>query len=292
MVANTNDGSGRQPRLVRGISLATLADLPPDSAGPRGDLASRLIAAREAGYEALQTPLPGEATSSHVIVAAIAKHAGDRTGLHDCIRRHRDVGCDSTTIHLGTCFQSDSEMLALGETVLKIADTERYPVYIETHRATMTQDMWRTLMLVEHLPELRFAGDFGQWYLGHEIPYGGVEEAIARLEPIFARTRLLHLRLTSGAAGQIATDDTDAEGHLPAFLRAWRSACAGFLGSASPGDYLGAYVELLPPRTGYPRMIRGADGAPVEQTDRWLEAVRLISLAEQCFAEAVTSAGP
>ena len=287
MIANTGDETDRAPRLVSGVSLATLVDLPLHSIGPHGNLSDALSQLGSAGFDALQTPYPDEGRGYGGIVAAITKQTGDRKALGDCIKRNRDAGCDSTTLHLGTGFEDEREMLSLGEAVLDFSSAAQHPVYIETHRATMTQDMWRTLRLIRRLPELRFACDFAQWYLGQEIPYGGTEAVLARLGPVFERTRLLHLRLASGSAGQLLSDEHDASIHLPVFKRVWQACCAGFLEDAKPGEYLGAYAELLPPRTGYARMVTGPDGFLIESGDRWLEALRLIDIASACFNRAI-----
>jgi hypothetical protein len=48
---------------------------------------------------------------------------------------------DATTLHVGTGFESDVEMDALAGAVLEAAERHGQPVFIETHRATMLQDM-------------------------------------------------------------------------------------------------------------------------------------------------------
>ncbi|MGK6320403.1 sugar phosphate isomerase/epimerase family protein [Sphingomonas sp. DT-204] len=271
------------PRLLAGISFVTFAELPDWSSGPRGSPAKVYAAIKAAGYEAVQTLDPAVAREAGLIPTGLARAFG-LDQLRDVIRRWRDAGCDCTTVQLGTGFESDDEMARLAEGLLDIAEAERHPVYLETHRATMTQDIRRTLDLVERFPELRFNGDFGHWYIGHELPYGDLDAKLEAMRPIFARTRFLHLRVSSGAFGQLTA--SGAPEVLDHYKRMWRACFEGFLATARPGDHFAVHPELLPPRTGYPRMIPGPDGALREESDRWAEARVLIDVARDCFAEA------
>lgn len=282
-VPNTNDGTDRPPRLLHGMSFVTPADLPDWSAGPRGTAAEIAAAIKAAGYEAYQCLDPAIATDAGLIPTGLIRVFDDVGQMRDAVKARRDAGCDCTTAHLGTGFESDDEMLRLAEAMLDIALTERHPVYLETHRATMTQDIRRTLDLIERLPELRFNGDFGHWYIGHEFTYGDMEMKFAALRPVFERTRFLHLRLSSNAFGQVTASDPAESRHLDYYKRMWIAAFEGFLRSAGPGDYIAVHPELLPARAFYPKMVPGPDGVLREESDRWTEAAFLIAVAEQCF---------
>lgn len=285
-IANTNDGSHASPRLLHGMSFVTPADLPLWSAGPRGAPAEIYTAVKAAGYEALQSPDPANAIAAGMIPTGMMRIFDDVEQMRDRTRMFRDAGCDCTTVHLGTGFESDDEMTALAEAMLDISITERHPIYLETHRATMTQDIRRTLDLIERLPELRFNADFGHWYIGHEFTYGDMEMKFARLAPVFERTRFMHLRVSGNAFGQVTASDPGEVRHTDYYRRLWTAACEGFLRSAGPGDYLAVHPELLPARAFYPKMVPGPDGTMQEESDRWTEARFLIDLAEQCFAAA------
>lgn len=285
-VPNTNDGSSRAPRLLHGISFVTPAALPDWSAGPRGSTETINAALKAAGYEALQTIEPDKAVAAGLIPTGMMRIFDDVVQMRERVRMFRDAGCDCTTVHLGTGLESDDEMTRLAEAMLEIAESERHPVYLETHRATMTQDIRRTLDLIERLPELRFNGDFAHWYIGHEFTYGDMEMKFAALAPVFERTRFLHLRVSSNAFGQLTASNPAEARHTDYYRRMWTAACEGFLRSAGPGDYLAVHPELLPARAFYPKMVPGPDGEMREESDRWTEAHYLIDIAEQCFAAA------
>jgi hypothetical protein len=210
----------------------------------------------------------------------------DVAQMRERARFFRDAGCDCTTVHLGTGLETDTEMARLAETLLNISSSEAHPIYLETHRATMTQDIRRTLDLVERFPELRFNGDFAHWYIGHEFTYGDMEMKFAALAPIFERTRFLHLRVSSNAFGQLTASDPEEARHTNYYRRMWTAAMAGFLRTARAGDYLAAHPELLPARAFYPKMVPDAHGGWREESDRWTEAFHLLDIAQECFEAA------
>ena len=70
------------------------------------------------------------------------------------------AGQEFAAIHLGTEIDSDDEVDRLVDAVLTASARHNQPVYIETHRATCTQDGIRTLRIIDKFPEVRFCGDF------------------------------------------------------------------------------------------------------------------------------------
>ncbi len=275
--------SVRAPRLLAGLSFVTIAELPDWSAGPKGSSADIYAALPGAGYEGIQTLEPAIAHQAGLIPFGIARVTDDLDQLRAMTRHWRDQGCACTTVQLGTGFEEGDDLLRLAEGMLLIAEQERHPLHLETHRATMTQDIRRTLGMIEHFPELKFNGDFAHWYIGHELPYGDIDAKLSAMRPVFDRVRFLHLRVSSGAFGQLTASDPAEAQHLAIFRRMWTESMGGFLLKARPGDYLPALCELLPARTFYPRMVSGPDGIPREESDRWTEAAFLTDQAHTCF---------
>jgi hypothetical protein len=292
--SNTNDGSDNAPRLVAGISFLTPAELPEWSSGPRGDRAHVYAAVKAAGYEAIQTLEPAAAIDAGLIPTGLMRIFDDVQQMREQAMHWRDVGCDCSTVQLGTGFEDDDEMLRLAEAVVGIASELNHPIYLETHRATMTQDIKRTLDLVDCLPELRFNGDFGHWYIGHELTYGDMDMKFDKMRPVFERTRFMHLRVSSNAFGQLTASDPAEARHLDYYKRMWTASFEGFLRAAKPGDYFAVHPELLPARAFYPKMVPGPDGELREESDRWTESAFLIDVARACFDEAhrATAAPP
>jgi hypothetical protein len=200
-------------------------------------------------------------------------------------RSHAEGGLDFTTLHVGTGFESDEEMARLAEAVLAAEAASGHRLHIETHRATMTQDIRRTLDLTTRFPELAFTLDFSHWYTGHEMTYGGeFAERLAWCDPIFARTQSLQLRFGTSGAIQRPLDPASAHylDHVTALDRCLKVRMA----SPAPPPVLSAAPELLPATMG-----EDADARPInyaeepETSDRFAEAIALSQLIEERRAQ-------
>ena len=163
---------------------------------------------------------------------------------------------------------------------------------VETHRATIFQDLWRTVEFVRRFPELRFNGDFSHWYTGLEMVYGGFENKLQFIRPVLDRVRFIHGRI--GNPGSIQVDvgqgDPAAQPYVGHFQSLWTACFEGFLKSARQGDYILFVPELLSPRIYYGRLRRTDAGSMEEETDRWTQSLVLRRIAMECFAAA--QAGP
>ena len=294
MVRNTSDGSARPPRLRCYLNLMSLADLPPDSAAPATREAEPLFEAiRRAGYDGVQLAEP---------VTAAQQAACARTGLGTCglgrvnqpgdaaalASRFRDEGLECATLHVGWGMEDDAAAGRLIEAVLEASARHDVPLYVETHRATIFQDIWRTVQFVRRFPELRFNGDFSHWYTGLEMVYGGFENKLEFIRPVLDRVRFLHGRIGNPGCIQVDIGDGDAVAHpyVGHFRALWTAAFRGFLSSAQAGDYLLFVPELLSPRIYYARLLNRSGAAPAEESDRWAQSLVLCRIAGECFARA------
>ncbi len=295
-----NDGSANPPRLRRDINLGTLAELPRASTGWRETHAEQLALLKADGHEAVQIWQPTREAARAARDAGLAVTGICRalvpTEVDAIVREQRDLGCEITTLHVGNSFETDAEMDALAAAVLEASARHGHPLYVETHRGTMTQDLRRTLDLVERWPALRFNADLSHWYTGHELTYGGeFHERAQRLAPVFERVRFLHARV--GNPGCIQTGLDDPGDYLSHFRWMWQRCFEGFLRGAGPGDYLSFNAELLPQKMGadfwlhyaQPRVDLAGDRFNGEPSDRYVDAGRLWQIAGECF-EAATRA--
>jgi hypothetical protein len=283
-VPTTHDRSGSAPRLRVDLNLGTLDALPDWSTGPRGPREAVFEVIRATGFEGVQ----GGAEDVHV---ARALGLGICTSARvdasaDCdplARKLREQGFDGCTLHVGTGFEDDEEADALLDAICNAADRHGFPLFVETHRATITQDCWRTLQFVARHPRLRINGDFSHWYTGLEMVYGNWETKLSRLRPVFDRVRFIHGRIGSPGCMQVDVGDGTTEGRsfIGHFRQLWVESFRGFLRSAVPGDYICFAPELLPPRIHYARTFNAR-----EECDRWQQAIVLARLARECFAEA------
>jgi len=292
MIPNTNDGSTRAPRLRVDINGSNVFGLPGTSTPPRGSDRQVLEGVKAAGFEGIQTgskwQIATEVGLRVIGSGRIDKPADAEQQLAEAARR----GYDCYTVHVGYGLEDDDEAARLVEATLKASEKHKVPVYIETHRATVTQDIWRTVQLTKRFPEIRFNGDFSHYYTGLEMVYGDIEGKWSFMQPIFDRVRFIHGRIGNPGCMQVDIG-LSGEGlsYVDHFREMWTRGFVGFLRSAGPGDYVIFAPELLGSSNFYARLFKNADGKLVEEGDRWQQALLYAKIAQKCFDEAVKRTG-
>lgn len=285
MIANTNDGTDAAPYLRCDISDGTLTALPPRSGAPRGEVADVYRAIRAAGFAGMQGG-DLKLLRSVGLGCTAAGRINEPAEAEPFAVQTKAAGYDCATLHVGWGMEGDDEVDRLVEAVLGASYKHKIPLYIETHRATITQDMWRTVRLTEKFPEIRFNGDFSHWYTGLEMVYGGIEKKMDFIQPVFDRVRFIHGRIGNPGSMQVDIGDGSGQTYVDHFRQMWTRCFSGFLRSAAPGDYICFAPELLEPRIYYARVFTGPDGQPREECDRWQQALVYMRIAKDCFAEA------
>ena len=122
----------------------------------------------------------------------------------------REAGLECLTLHVGWGYEDEDEATQLIEAVLDASARYSVPLYVETHRATLFQDIWRTVQFVRRFPQLQFNGDFSHWYTGLEMVYGGFENKLACIQPVIERIRFLHGRIGNPGCMQVDVGDMQA----------------------------------------------------------------------------------
>ena len=175
---------------------------------------------------------------------------------------------------------------ALIESILEASARYKLPLYVETHRATLFQDMWRTVDFVSRYPELRFNGDFSHWYTGSEMVYGGFDRKLLFIAPVLQRVRFLHGRIGNPGCMQVEIGEGDLVDHpyVAHFRQLWTAVFEGYI-AANDQASVWFTPELLAPSIYYARTFRGS-----EESDRWQQSLVLRSIAKECFADALQRA--
>jgi len=290
-----NDGSSDAPKLRVYLNLDNLLDLRPGSIWPGLDGLPRYLRLIADGFEGVQLT-----NDDPPLAAAPLPHCGlDRVSTpadaNVVAAKHVERGDSCITVHVGWGLEDDADVFRLVDAVLAASDKHSLPIFIETHRGTITQDLWRTVQITKKFPDIRFNGDFSHYYCGQELVYGDVFMKLTFMEPILARTGFLHGRIASPGGMQVPIEEnsnlrpTQAHGlanYLDDFKELWIRAMLGFLRSARPGDVLIFAPELLSGKYYYARLFPDASGQLVEETDRYAQALFYKKLAKACFAEA------
>jgi sugar phosphate isomerase/epimerase len=248
-----------------------------------------LPAIRDAGYEGVQLGQP---------LDCVRKEAALRLGLGVCgsgrvntpeetdalAKEAREEGLECLTLHVGWGTENNNEAAALIAAVLDARAKHSVPLYPETHRATIFQDPWRTVQFLTQFPELEFNGDFSHWYTGTEMVYGGVEMKLHLIRPVLERIGFLHGRIGNPGCMQVDIGDGSVHGrpYVDHFRTLWTESFSGFLRRRPAEDRFCFTPELLGPEYYYARTFQGR-----EESDRWGQALVLVRLAHECFAEAM-----
>jgi hypothetical protein len=267
------------------LNLATLEDLPAWSKAPRGDTATVATALRSAGFHGVQAEDAREYGRYGLGFATLGR-ANTIEEIRGVVTRWAAEGHQCGTLHIGWGFEEDSEVFALARAVVQSSRDEGIPIYIETHRATITQDPWRTLKLVEAVPEVRFNGDFSHWYTGSEMTYGDIGHKMDLISPVFERVRFLHARVGNSGAMQVPLADPTMAEAMEHFREMWTRSMVGFLNDTEPEDTLIFSPELLRSSINYARRFQSTDGSWQEDSDRWTDSLALLGEATACFQEA------
>jgi hypothetical protein len=286
-----HEATGAPPCLRVYLNLDNLLDLPPESAWPglRGEDALHKL--KEDGFEGVQV------TDLSPRSEALPWCGLDRINApgeaDEIFRRHKDLGDACITLHLAWGLEDDADVDALVAAVLAASHRHQLPAFVETHRATITQDLWRTAQLLKRHPTLLLNADYSHYYCGQEMVYGGLERKLAFMSPIFDRTGFMHGRIASPGSIQVPVEGLHQrprqamEGdYLADFRELWTRAMLGFLQHAGPGDVLVLAPELLSRQYYYARVFPDAEGRLKEESDRYAQACLLQQLARECFAEA------
>ncbi|MEM0985072.1 MAG: hypothetical protein AAGJ32_02390 [Pseudomonadota bacterium] len=288
------DPGGAAPALVRHINGGNLWNLPESSSAP-ADPQEQLMALHKAGVVSIQHPFPQMLPPSPLTLTGMgrvdAPDDADRIA-----KEHKEQGLVCTTLHVGSGLETDDQIDQLVSAVIEASAKRDYPLFIETHRATTTQDIRRTLDMVERFPDVRFNADLSHWYTGHEMTYGDIAAKFNAMQPVFDRVRYMHGRIGTPCCAQVAltgaSDDREFVGH---FREMWRRCMQGFSSTAEPDEVLPFAPELLPYEldvggtTHKLYYMRRFSGSGAEESDRWEQAFVLFEIAEQCWRELSSS---
>jgi len=290
MIRNCNDGSKAAPYLRCDMNGGNLFTLPPYSAGPKGDEREKLAASKAAGFAGVQGG--NAALCKELDLKRTGGGRVDKKGEADNVAREsKDAGVDCATLHVGRGLEDDDVVFGLVDDIINASVKHDLPLYIETHRATMTQDMWRTVQIAKKFPGVRFNGDFSHWYTGCEMVYGDANVKFDFIAPVFERVRFIHGRIGNPGSMQVDIGDGTGRTYVDHFREMWTRSFVGFLTSAKAGDFICFTPELLPPNIYYARLIKNEKGEEVEEGDRWTQAILYAQIAKECFAEAQKRVG-
>jgi hypothetical protein len=280
-----------RPALRCYLNWLAIEEMPAFLAGPKGlspewpSCAIRAI--WEAGYDGIQwiepadPPLIEEARKAGLGVCGSGR-VNEPADSYRLAEQASALGLECLTLHVGWGIEDDGAAHVLIRSVLEARRRFGVPLYVETHRATIFQDMWRTVNFLKSFPDLEFNGDFSHWYTGSEMVYGGFERKLEFIRPVIERVRFIHGRIGNPGCMQVALgSDVEAEPFYAAhFRRLWTEVFSAWL-RTEPSTFFCFAAELLAPSIFYARTFAGQ-----EESDRWQQSLLLCRIGRECFAEA------
>ncbi|MEK7415839.1 MAG: hypothetical protein AAB263_21240 [Planctomycetota bacterium] len=286
MTTRLLDRSATSPRFEIGINAGNLDRLPTHSSVPRNGSEVDLAQVKAAGFSAYQGDVA--AARSHNWPAYAGGRVNATGEIGKLATAWKDGGYLAATLHVGWGHEDDATADAIIGDILETEARVGLPLFVETHRATLTQDTWRTVQLVKRHPDLRFNADFSHWYTGLEMVYGDFNAKLDFLQPVFDRVKFFHGRIGHSGAMQAPWDDPGMARSIPHFQEMWTRAMAGFRRHAAPGEILPFMCELLGEHINYQPRLPIGDGGWIEGGDRWAEALKMADFARTCWSASAT----
>lgn len=161
------------------------------------------------------------------------------------------------------------EAVSILEQWRRMAEETGLPVFIETHRNQLTNDLHFTLDLIDSCPDLRLLGDLSHYVVAREWPHADSEEHELLMRRVLDNCWAFHGRVASSEQIQIPMGFAHSCPWLERFMRWWAYGFQSWRKRSSPGDTLSFTCELGP----WPYAILGPHGT--ELSDRWAEAMFL-----------------
>jgi hypothetical protein len=162
---------------------------------------------------------------------------------------------------------------------LSVAARENFPVQFETHRDSVTNDLFSTLQILSAIPELKLSADLSHYVVDRELSLPLEARMSGLIDQVIARAGSFQGRVATGQHIQVPLHFPQHQPWVCQFETWWRSGVAHWKASAALEDELVFLCELGPPEYA----ITGFDG--LELSDRQAEAVQLMDLARRIWAE-------
>jgi hypothetical protein len=193
----------------------------------------------------------------------------DIAGLAPALEMAAEFGCHHITIQADICPMTVSACLPILEGWQRMAEGAGVPVYVETHRDRMTNDLLFTMGLLDAFPDLRFTVDLSHYVVAREINLPVRNDVGAMIGRILDHGWAIHGRVAGTHQVQVELSLPQHQAWLAQFEAWWAAGFRSWRERAEENATLSFTCELGPA----PYAITGPDGR--DQTDRWAEALML-----------------
>ncbi|MQY31784.1 sugar phosphate isomerase/epimerase family protein [Nocardia aurantia] len=223
------------------------------------------------------------ALRGRVLRVAVFAFAGTDAEIGTALRYADTVGADRMVV-CGRLFDDDSAALAavLGRWHRRCAGAG-VAMQLETHRHTLTEDLRRTVALLNVLdPAIRLAIDLSHYVCGSEIPLPVPDAVDELLTTVLDRTESVQGRVATRCQVQIPLGFPQHRGWEDQFRDWWIRAFTAVLRHRDGGSEPVMFCTELGTT---PYAITGPDGH--ELSDRWADTLTLRDRAAAAFDAAL-----
>lgn len=277
---NANDGSGRAPRMETFQAVWAMQDLP--VSGQPFDLGRAVDWIIAQGFAGV---MPWAHDPSALAAVDYIRGRGLMVGVgfsvfnvadtRPIIEGARERGALFLNAQVHDGHTPDDEAVAKLEALYELCDAAGVPLFIETHRGRVTQDLRRTVEYARRVPRIQFTLDASHYVVAGEINFPDQDATFNRLlDPLIAASACIHARVSNGEQTQV--DIGDGTGPLvQPYIRWWTAAYQQWQARSQPGDVFPFVCELGP----HPYAIKSPAG--VEISDRAAQALVFKGIAEK-----------
>ncbi|MBO9607205.1 MAG: TIM barrel protein [Paenibacillaceae bacterium] len=196
------------------------------------------------------------------------------------LQEAEELGAAYVVAIAGHAHHTTAQSVDLLGRFLDMAERAGFPLYIETHRDSATQDLLRCAEIVEQLPRMPLMLDLSHLLVAGEITADLYEERLPLFAPLFERALGFHGRISNGAQIQIGLDSAEDE-EAQQFARFWEHALRAWKQAPAAAGPFRFTVELGPPPYALTR--KDEHGRRVEIKDRIEQGTLHVALFEQVW---------
>jgi hypothetical protein len=207
-----------------------------------------------------------------------------REDVARAIDRAESLGAHHLSLQIMRRLDRVGEAVALLEGFEAEAARATLPVYYETYRGRLTNDLLFTCRLLDALPDLKLTGDLSHYPVAHEMPLPVAAADLGRISKVLNHCWAFHGRVSGAHQIQVPFMAPQHQGWLAQHRAWWREGFSSWIRRSPADGELTFMPELGPPNYA----ITDADGRDLG--DRWTEALILMNLARETWELALSDA--
>lgn len=215
-------------------------------------------AARRAAELAAAEGLVVEGTALPTDIEQIVPYLewGTRHGLHHL------------NLQLNMRPRTMAEALAILDRLTELSAQVDFPVYVETHRGRLTNDLLVLLDILDQRPDLKLLADLSHYVVAREVELPVSAETDAQISRVLDNAWAFHGRVAGAGQVQLPLSFPQHQPYVDLFAAWWARGFESWRKRAGENDTL-TFVCELGPQPYY--SIPGADGRDL--SDRWTESL-------------------